>query len=205
MYRGPTNPGTRVRVSDLSGDREAVVFATGMKDGRDLVYLDDGAWVRVDDIVGSVAPEDPQDGGEPSPEPAPADRSRSAAGVNGTAACPTSRPAEASTLGRSLEVARSILGAFWDNSAFEDYRRADGWTDVEYRRMLADLDRIGEVSTMPAPVVVLVRHEGENGRCGYLGVYSSWEKAEEARQADVEQFEGVYGVDDYALLASKVE
>jgi hypothetical protein len=196
-------------VSDRNGDREAVVFATGTRDGCALVYLDDGAWVRPHDIVGLGAPDDPHDGGDPGREPAHADhRSRCASEVDVVDGAPDNSavpPAGISTLGRSLEIARSVLGAFWDNSAYEDYRREDGWTDAEFDRMLVDLDRLGEVSTMPAPVVALIRNEDENGRWVFLGVYTSREKAEAARQADAERYEGVYDTDDYTLLESKVE
>lgn len=37
---------------------------------------------------------------------------------------------------RHTEIALSVLAAFKDNSAYEDYQREDGWTDAEYEDML---------------------------------------------------------------------
>jgi hypothetical protein len=114
-------------------------------------------------------------------------------------------PIEPPTLVRSLGVARSVLGAFWDNSAYEDYRREDGWTDAEYETMLADLDRLAEAATAVGTVVVLARNEEENDRDVFLRVYADRAAAEAARRDDLARSAGGYDPADYTLIASGVE
>lgn len=37
---------------------------------------------------------------------------------------------------RSFEIAAQVLGAFQDNSSYDDYKREDKWTDAEYAEMV---------------------------------------------------------------------
>lgn len=47
------------------------------------------------------------------------------------------------TRSEAIKLALSVLEPFAENSAYEDYRDEDGWTDEQYGQMLDELKRAG--------------------------------------------------------------
>lgn len=52
---------------------------------------------------------------------------------------------------KSLLLALAVLEPFRDNSAYEDYRAEDGWTNKEYEQMIAELRQAAQEADCGSP------------------------------------------------------